>query len=78
MRLWPLGKNHGKAEESACCFDLYGGLEPCHLWIYMLGKYMRGGTMLTDKIGGALLVLIHIVVSSFVVYHVISRAELFS
>jgi len=44
----------------------------------MLGKYMKGGTTLADKIGGALLVLIQIVISSFVVYHVLNHTGWFS
>ena len=78
LRFWPLSKNYGKAEEGACCFALYSGLGPCCLWIYMLGKHMKGGLMLADRIGVALLVLIQIVVSSFVVYHVLNHTGWFS
>ena len=45
LRLWPLSKNYGKAEEDACRFALYDGLEFGHLWAYLLDKYMKGGTI---------------------------------
>ena len=44
----------------------------------MLGKYMKGGMMLADKIGGALLVLIQVVISSYVVYLVLNLTGWFS
>ena len=44
----------------------------------MLGKHMKRGTMLADKIGGALLVLIQVVISSYVVYLVLNLTGWFS
>lgn len=44
----------------------------------MLGKHMKRGTMLAERIGTAAFILIHIVISSFVVYHVLNHTGWFA